>query len=365
MRDLRVLMVEDSEDDALLVTLQLRRGGYNPVLLRVESPEALRAALAQPWDVVISDYVLPRFDGREALRLVREIGGPELPFILVSGTIGEENAVDALKRGAGDFVTKQNLTRLVPAIEREMRDAQVRRERRATMEALREAVAARDQFLSIASHELRTPLTSLQLQVQSLQRTLYAGPGDTERMAARLMSVARSTERLGELVNRLLDVSRMTDGGPLELVREEFDLAELAEEVITRFRESFRDAEQRVHLDAPAPIRGRWDRMRLDTILSNLLSNAMKYGEGKPIDVRIWADGNTARLTVEDHGIGIASSDQARIFQRFERAVPQRHYGGFGIGLWVARMVAEAHGGHLAVDSKPGQGSTFLLDLPM
>jgi signal transduction histidine kinase len=217
MNPLRVLMVEDSEDDALLVGLQLRRGGYLPEVRRVDSPEGLRAALAERWDVVISDYVLPRFDGIAALRIVRELAGPELPFVLVSGTIGEEKAVEALKSGAGDFVTKQNLTRLVPAIEREMRDAQVRRERRETLEALREAVAARDQFLSIASHELRTPLTSLQLQIQSLQRALDAGAGDSDRVAARLRTVTRSTERLGELINRLLDVSRITEGKPIEI----------------------------------------------------------------------------------------------------------------------------------------------------
>jgi phosphoserine phosphatase RsbU/P len=128
MKPLRVLMVEDSEDDALLVGLELRRGGYAAEVRRVESPEALRAALAEPWDVVVSDYALPGFDGLAALRMVRELS--ELPFVLVSGTIGEERAVEALKSGAGDFVPKQNLSRLVPAIEREMRDAAVRHEQR-------------------------------------------------------------------------------------------------------------------------------------------------------------------------------------------------------------------------------------------
>ena len=365
MNPLRVLMVEDSEDDALLVGLQLRRGGYLPEVRRVDSPEGLRAALAERWDVVISDYVLPRFDGIAALRIVRELAGAELPFVLVSGTIGEEKAVEALKSGAGDFVTKQNLTRLVPAIEREMRDAQVRRERRETLEALREAVAARDQFLSIASHELRTPLTSLQLQIQSLQRALYAGAGDSDRVAARLRTVTRSTERLGELINRLLDVSRITEGKPLEILPEEFELGELANEVMTRFRESMRGAGILVELVAPAPVVGRWDRARIDTILTNLLSNAIKYGAGKPIEVRVASDGRRAWLSVEDHGIGIAPADQARIFERFERAVPERHYGGFGLGLWIARMMAEAHGGRLGVQSKQGEGSTFLLDLPI
>jgi signal transduction histidine kinase len=362
MKPLRVLMVEDREDDALLVRLELRRGGYEPELRRVESVEGLRDALAQPWDVVVSDYALPRLDGLQALDLVRS-ASPEVPFILVSGTIGEERAVEALKRGAGDFVTKQNLSRLVPAIEREIRDAQVRRERRESLEALRQAVAARDQFMSIASHELKTPLTSLQLQLQSLQRALYSGGSEPERVAQRLKTVTRSTERLGELVNRLLDVSRITSGN-LELVLEDVDLVEVANDVIQRFRESLRESGSSVDVAAPAPVRGRWDRMRVDTIVTNLLSNAIKYGQGKPIEVRVEGDGRAARLTVKDQGIGIHPADQARIFERFERAVPERHYGGFGVGLWVARLVAEAHGGRIDVTSAPGQGSTFVLSLP-
>jgi signal transduction histidine kinase len=363
MKPLRLLMIDDSEDDALLVGLELRRGGYAAEVRRVDSGDALRAALADPYDAVISDWSLPRLGGLEALRIVREAGS-DLPVVLFSGTIGEENAVQALKAGAGDFVTKQNLSRLVPAIEREIRDAQVRRERRETLEALKQAVAARDQFMSIASHELKTPLTSLQLQLQSLQRALYAGNGDPERVAQKLRTVTRATERLGELVNRLLDVSRITGSG-LEIVREDFDLGELAEEVVQRFRETLRESGSRVEIAAAAPVRGRWDRMRVDTIVTNLLSNAIKYGEGKLIELKVDGDAVRARLVVTDHGIGIAPADQARIFERFERAVPERHYGGFGLGLWVARLVAEAHGGRIAVESSPGRGSAFELDLPL
>jgi signal transduction histidine kinase len=364
MKPLRVLVVEDNEDDALLVALELRRGGWDPELLRVQTADELRAALTQrAWDVVISDYAMPRFNGLEALRLVQEAGGGEIPFLLVSGTIGEESAVEALKVGAGDFIMKQNLTRLVPAVEREMRDAQVRRERRETTEALRQAVAARDQFLSIASHELKTPLTSLQLQLQSLMRLMGGAADRDERIATKLRTVTRSTERLSELVNRLLDVSRIT-AGTLEIVREEMDLAELVREVAGRFGEALREAGSEVALELPAAVRGRWDRMRVDTIVTNLLSNAIKYGEGKPIQVGLSAGDGLVRLWVQDQGIGIAPADQARIFDRFERAVPERHYGGFGVGLWVARLVAEAHGGAVHVESTPGRGSRFVLELP-
>ncbi|HTP24658.1 MAG TPA: ATP-binding protein [Anaeromyxobacteraceae bacterium] len=362
MKRLRVLMVEDSEDDAILIDRELRRGGYATECRRVESAEGLRDALSEPWDVVISDYAMPRFSGTEALRLVRE--GGDLPFVLVSGTIGEENAVEALKNGAGDFVTKQNLSRLVPAVEREIADAQVRRERRKTLEALQLAVAARDQFLSIASHELKTPLTSLQLQIQSLQRTLETGLTEPDRIRQKVKRAARSAERLAELVNRLLDVSRITSG-TIDLVRDEFDLSELTREVAGRFDEALRESGSRLDIFAAVPVRGRWDSMRIDTIITNLVSNAVKYGEGKPIEVRVEGDRERARLEVKDRGIGIASSDQVRIFERFERAVPERHYGGFGVGLWIARLVAEAHGGRIRVQSEKGVGSTFVLELPL
>jgi len=364
MKPLRVLVVDDNEDDALVIALELRRGGWDPSLRRVQTADELRAALAgAAWDVVISDYALARTNGLEALRLVREASGGELPFVLVSGTVGEESAVEALKAGAGDFVMKQNLTRLVPAVQRELRDAQVRRERRETLEALRQAVVARDQFLSIASHELKTPLTSLQLQLQSLLRMMDPEASRDDRLAQKLRTVTRATERLGELVNRLLDVSRIT-AGTLEIVREEVDLAEVAREVASRFAESLREVGSELELRAPAAVRGRWDRMRVDTIVTNLLSNAVKYGEGRPVEMGVLARGGLARLWVRDRGIGIAPEDQARIFERFERAVPERHYGGFGLGLWVARLVAEAHGGCIKVESHPGEGSTFELQLP-
>jgi signal transduction histidine kinase len=184
-----------------------------------------------------------------------------------------------------------------------------------------------------------------------------------ERVGQKLRTVTRATERLGELVNRLLDVSRIT-AGTLDIVREDMDLSELVGEVAGRFGEALREAGSTLQLDAPVAVRGRWDRMRLDTIVTNLLSNAIKYGEGKPIAMGISAGGGVARVWVRDRGIGIAPEDQARIFERFERAVPERHYGGFGVGLWVARLVAEAHGGAIRVESSPGQGSTFALELP-
>jgi PAS domain S-box-containing protein len=238
--------------------------------------------------------------------------------------------------------------------------ARAERERAASLE---QAVAARDQFLSIASHELKTPLTSMVLQLQSLLRTSRPAAEQDPRLEQKLKAVTRSTERLGELVNKLLDVSRIT-AGALEIVPESVDLASLVREVAARFAEVLAESGSPLLLRAPEPVVGSWDRMRLDAIVANLVSNAIKYGEGKPIEVEVDGDPATARLRVRDRGIGIAAEDQVRIFERFERAVPDRHYGGFGVGLWIARLIAEAHGGGIRVESSKGEGSTFIVELP-
>src|SRR5262249_34495706 len=160
-----------------------------------------------------------------ALGIVRAVE-LDMPFIIVSGTIGDESAVAALKAGANDFVVKQNLARLVPAIERELRDAEVRRERREALQALQQAVRARDEFVAIASHELKTPLTSLQIQVQSLERTGREAPGlavSDEKIQDKVRLLVRQTRRLASLIDALLDVTRITSGR-IDLMREAVSL---------------------------------------------------------------------------------------------------------------------------------------------
>ena len=135
--------------------------------------------------------------------------------------------------------------------------------------------------------------------------------------------------------------------------------------VTTRFREVIERSESTLVLRAEDAIQGRWDAIALETVTGNLLSNAIKFGAGRPIEVAVESDDRHARLTVVDHGIGIAEEQQGRIFERFERAVSARHYGGFGIGLWVARHLVEAHGGDIQVHSRQGEGSRFTVELPI
>ncbi|WP_224372394.1 ATP-binding protein [Hyalangium versicolor] len=229
-----------------------------------------------------------------------------------------------------------------------------------------EAVRRRDDFLSIAAHELKTPLTSLQLHLQGLmsqvRQTAQTMP--PERVANKLESANMQTQRLGRLVNELLDISRVAQGQLLGKM-EEVDLVALVRGVIERSREALARAECPVELYASSSVIGHWDAMRLEQVVGNLITNAMKYGAGKRIQVTVDADATHARLRVKDEGIGIAPEDAERIFERFERAVSVRHYGGFGIGLWLVREIVQALGGTVEVESAPGKGATFTVTLPL
>ncbi|MBI2894030.1 MAG: PAS domain-containing sensor histidine kinase [Deltaproteobacteria bacterium] len=239
-------------------------------------------------------------------------------------------------------------------------------ERNRALEQLAQAVNVRDEFLSIASHELRTPLSALGLHVESLlhgarQRTEPAGP--PPRLTPKLEVIARQVERLDKLIGDLLDVSRI-GAGRLELERESVELHCLVDEVVARFESALAAAGCRIVRPVDAPGSGSWDRSRIDQVLTNLLSNAIKYGAGQPIEVSVEVEADFARLTVRDRGIGIAPEDRARVFGRFERLVSTRHYGGLGLGLWIARQIVEAHGGSIQVSGEAGAGSTFVVELP-
>ncbi len=229
-----------------------------------------------------------------------------------------------------------------------------------------EAVRLRDEFLSIASHELKTPLTPMSLKLQSLARGLEsedASPLAT-RLAKDVAVMRRQVKRLSDLVNELLDVSRITTG-QMKLQVEELDLSALVREVASRLEPEAERAGCSLRFEAGTPVVGLWDALRLEQVLSNLISNAIKYGPGKPIQLSVGRNGNRARLSVRDGGIGIAQEAQHRIFQRFERAVSERHYGGLGLGLYVTQQIVQAMGGTVTVESQPGLGATFHVELPL
>jgi signal transduction histidine kinase len=224
---------------------------------------------------------------------------------------------------------------------------------------LSEAVRTRDAFLSMASHELKTPITALNLQVEAFLRARDPAPA-----AKAAEAIRRQVVRLTALVNALLDVSRLNEGR-LRIDLEPVDLAALAREVVARLGAECDRAGTAIHLDAPHAVGGRWDRVRLEQVATNLLTNALKYGGGKPVSVRVEGDGVVARLIVADRGMGVSPADQGRIFERFERGSSARGYGGFGLGLWISREIVTALGGRIEVDSAPGAGATFRVELPV
>lgn len=229
---------------------------------------------------------------------------------------------------------------------------------------LKRAIDSRDEFLLIASHELRTPLSVLQIQMQSLQMILRDGISEPNgRLKGKLDTAVRQTGRLERLIDSLLDVSRIT-AGRFKLELEEFDLAQAVQEVTERFADEAARANCKLETVADVATPGQWDRLRIEQVLVNLLSNAVKYGGGQPVHVTVERSGLGARLTVRDHGIGIAAEHLKRIFDRFERAVSARHYAGLGVGLYITREIVEAHGGAIHARSEPGVGSTFVVDLP-
>jgi len=231
-------------------------------------------------------------------------------------------------------------------------------------EALHDALAHRDDFLSVASHELRTPLTSLKLDLANLARGARRGVTvPAERLAAKLAKIENQANRLHRLIDELLDVSRIASGR-LELQLEDVDLAQLARDFAARTREEAARTGSALEVRADGPVVGRWDRARLEQVLANLVSNALKYGAGKPVEIAVSGSAPRARLVVRDQGLGIAPRDQARIFERFERAASSRHYGGIGLGLWIVKQIVDALGGTVAVESELGAGSTFTVELP-
>jgi two-component system sensor kinase FixL len=276
-----------------------------------------------------------------------------------------------LKKGGEEFPAEISLspmrvgskTYAVAAV-RDVTERKKIEERARLYRRAQEEVRERDEFLSIASHELRTPVTALQLQLQLLQRT--AGRSSEALPAILLQKVEgleRQTRRIALLVNELLDVSRMRLGR-FELKLEEADLAQLAREAVEQLRDEVERTGSTLSFLAQ-PAVGRWDRLRIEQVVTNLVANAVKFGEGRPIIVSVGAGPGRARITVEDHGIGIAQEDQSRVFGRFERAVPSRNFGGLGLGLYITREIVEAHGGTIQLTSSPGSGSVFTVELPM
>ncbi|ABC83298.1 GAF sensor signal transduction histidine kinase [Anaeromyxobacter dehalogenans 2CP-C] len=222
---------------------------------------------------------------------------------------------------------------------------------------LRSAVALRDELLGLAAHELRTPLTVLNLAVNGVTRALAAADVEGARRAGERLQ--RGTARLARLIEMLLDSTRLAQL-EIPLVRERVELGGLVARVVASLPSA-----DRARIAAEPGVVGEWDRARLEQIVANLVGNALKFGDGKPVDVSVSSHGGLARLVVADQGAGIAEEERPRLFRRFERGAAARGVGGLGLGLWIVRQNVEAHGGEIHVESRPGAGTRFTVELPL
>lgn len=257
-------------------------------------------------------------------------------------------------------ISRARVSRALRLAEHETEEERVARER------AEQALHERDEFISIAAHELRTPITSLQLKLQTLERAL-SGRGDewpAGKLATRVAGALRQVIRLGELVERLLDVTHLSEH-TLELGVAELDVGELVRHAAEEFGEQARASGSELHVTIESSATAVWDRQRMTQALANLISNAIKYGAGQPVEVRVFLEGERCVIEVEDRGIGVSEKDAERIFARFERAVSARHYGGLGLGLFITREIVEAHQGTVSLRPAQPQGAVFRLEVPL
>jgi len=371
-KPLHVLIVEDSENDALLLIRELKRSGYEPVYERVYTAKGLSDALEkQTWEIIISDFVMPQFSGLEALKLTK-LKNLDIPFIITSGKISDDTAVLSMKAGAADYIMKDNLTRLGPAIERELQETAVRREsekaskslkeREEELHVLKQIDRLKDEFIGLVSHELRTPLTVI---LGALSTVITEGDRLTVKETKQLVGDAYSeAELLSNILANLLELAR-AQANRLQINEEPVNIREIIETTVNKMKQQI--ASHPVSVDCDDSITVNADRVRLQRILHNLLDNAVKYSAPRT-KIEIFARRNKGEFVVgvRDKGIGIPVDKQGMLFEPFQRLEPQNNNAtGTGLGLVVCRRLVEAHGGRMWVESQPGSGSTFQFTLPV
>ncbi len=371
-RLLRILLLEDCPLDAELIQAALTEGGLKFECVRVDTRDEFLASLRQgAWDIILSDYSLPAFQGMAALDLMRA-EFPDLPLIFVSGSVGDERAIETLKCGATDYVLKDRLQRLVPSVQRALNEARERAERAAlaaeNARLLREAQEAsrrKDEFLAMLAHELRNPLGAIRNAAYVIRHDVH----DDQAIAKAGDVIQRQSQHMTRLLDDLLDVARVTQG-KIQLQQDLVDLATTVEDAVAAVQPRIMDRQQDFSWEiADLPLFVRGDATRLEQILVNLLGNAVKYSPpGEHIRLTLTHEGNEVLIRVRDTGLGIAPPMLDRIFDLFVQShqTIARSEGGLGVGLTLVRCLVELHGGQVTAHSEGlGHGSEFVVRLPL
>lgn len=369
---LRLLLIEDHEDDALLLLHHLGKEGFDIQSDRVETATEMEELLkTREYDLIICDFRLPKFSGEHALEIYKN-SGLDIPFILVSGTIGEEVAVSMMKSGAHDYIMKDHIVRIGPAVTRELREAAIRLHRRQTLEELKQAKEKAEQsdhlktsLLSNMSHEFRTPLTGILGFAQVIQNT--TDDPDIKQSALR---IHKSGMRLMKTLDSIVWLSQLESG--IHPTLKEFNLNKMISQVVMKYNEFL--TYKKLYCRLPSDETGilvESDEELIARAFAAILDNAIKYTREGGVTVTSFVKNvngtDLLRIIVSDTGIGINNDDLAVIFDAFKQVSEgfSRHYEGIGLGLTIARKIMQLLGGNVYVESTPETGSSFSLEFPV
>ena len=386
----KILLVDDLKDNLLALEGLLERDDVE-IFKAKSGTDALELMMPHEFALALIDVQMPGMSGFELAELMRGTNKTKtIPIIFVTATALHQNSsFKGYESGAVDFLLKpldmhavkskvsvfielyqqkKELKNQLETIGRNQKEMEeLLRELKKTQYQLEQSVQMRDEFMSIASHELKTPLTSLMLQSQLRNRNLEKvgfSSFTREQLSKMFLGDRRQLERITHLIDDMLDVSRISTG-KLSMNLEQFDLCELVRDLLERSSELFIAAGCAVEVDFCKSAFGSWDRFRIEQVVTNLLTNAMRYGTGKPIFIQVSSSSGSVQIVVRDHGRGIAQENQKRIFQRFERAVNGNEISGLGLGLYIVSQILAAHHGSIQVVSGLGQGSSFVVELPL
>ena len=367
--DVNVLLVDDLQENLVALEALVRESGRRIFTAR-SGEQALSLMLEHSFALAILDVQMPSMSGFELAELMR---GTErtrgIPIVFVSAGGRELNyAFRGYESGAVDFLYKP----LDPHAVRSKVNVFVElfRQRQELQDAkaqLQRAVSMRDDFMSMIAHELRNPLNSVYLQAQLRRRMLSsAQPPDPHAMLKMVERDERQIRSMVRLLDDMLDVSRVRTG-KLAIVPAGYDLAASATAVVEAIQEQARAAGVVITLATPDALAMVGDEFRIEQVITNMLTNALRYGQGKPVAVTVGVreQDPEAFVSVRDQGMGIKPEDQERIFEQFERTEGSAQIAGLGLGLYIARQIAQAHSGRLEVRSAPGEGAEFILSLPL